>query len=190
MMTNYFNNDTYVLIMAIDILFIIFFTLSIIIELLQRSLDEIKCRLEILEQIKDVDDAFKKNNNFKFYKTNTDETETYLFISNDQKFAYHEFADEQSRITMIFSSLENTDLVLIIHLDLNSKKIIRVRSTTDMNYFINKFNEFGINMDALQQIHTLPMLVKRKFELSDKLTSELLLRMSSDLESFRKMMSE
>ena len=45
-------------------------------------------------------------------------------------------------------------------------------------------------MDALQQIHTLPMLVKRKFELSDKLTSELLSRMSSDLKSFRKMMSE
>ena len=104
--------------------------------------------------------------------------------------AYHEFADEQSRITMIFSSLEDTMLSLIIHIDLNSKKLIRVRSTTDMNYFINKFNEFGINMDVLQQMHTLPMLVKRKFELSDKLTSELLLRMSGDLKSFHKMMSK
>lgn len=190
MMTNYFNNNAYALITAIDILFIIFFVLSIIIELLQRSLDEIKFRLEILEQIRDVDDAFKKNNNFEFYKTNTDETETYLFISNDQKFVYHEFADGQSRITMIFSSLEDTRLSLIIHIDLNSKKLIRVRSTTDMNYFINKFNEFGINMDALQQIYTLPTLIKRKFELSDKLTSELLSRMSNDLKSFRKMMGE
>lgn len=190
MPTNYFNNDLYIFIMIIDILFIIFFVLNIIIELLQRSLDETEFRLEILEQIKDVDDAFKKNNNFEFYKTNTDETETYLFISNDQKFAYHEFADEQSRITMIFSSLEDTMVSLIIHIDLNSKKLIRVRSTTDMNYFISKFNEFGINMDTLQQMHTLPMLVKRKFELSDKLTSELLSKMRSDLKSFRKMMSE
>lgn len=190
MMTKYFNNNLYTSIMIIDVLFIIFFAISIIIELLQIYLDEIKFRLAILEQIKDVDDTFMKNNNFKFYKTNTDETETYLFISNDQKFAYHEFADEQSRITMIFSSLEDTMLSLIIHIDLNSKKLIRVRSTTDMNYFINKFNEFGINMDVLQQMHTLPMLVKRKFELSDKLTSELLSRMSSDLKSFRKMMSE
>lgn len=190
MMTKYFNNDLYTSIMIIDVLFIIFFAISIINELLQIYLDEIKFRLAILEQIKDVDDAFMKNNNFKFYKTNTDETETYLFISNDQKFTYREFADEQSRITMIFSSLEDTRLSLIIHIDLNSKKLIRVRSTTDMNYFINKFNEFGINMDVLQQIHTLPMLVKRKFELSNKLTSELLSRMSSDLKSFRKMMSE
>lgn len=45
-------------------------------------------------------------------------------------------------------------------------------------------------MDALLQINTLPTLTKLKFKLSDKLTSELLSRMSSDLESFRKMMSE
>lgn len=190
MMTNYFNNDSYALIMAIDILFIIFFVTSIIVELLQIFLDESKCRLGILEQIQGIDDIFKKMDNFKFYKNTTDETEMHLFISNDQKFLYHEFADKQSRLTMVFSSLEDTKLSLIIHIDLNSRKIIRVRSTTDMNYFINKFNEFGINMDALQQIYTLPMLVKRKFELSDKLASELLLRMSSDLKSFHKMMSK
>lgn len=34
MMTNYFDNNTYALIMAIDILFIIFFVTSIIVELL------------------------------------------------------------------------------------------------------------------------------------------------------------
>lgn len=184
------TNDLYNLIIAIDILFAIFLTLSTIIEVLQISLDETKCKLGILEQIKDIDSIFKKMDNFKFYKNSTDETEMYLFISNDQKFVYHEFADEQSRITMIFSSLEDINLSLIIHIDLNSKKWIRVRSTTDINYFINKFNEFGINMDALQQIHTLPMLIKRKFELSDKLTSELLLRMSGDLKSFHKMMSK
>lgn len=171
-------------------LFAIFLALSTIIEVLQISLDETKCKLGILEQIKDIDSIFKKIDNFKFYKNSTDETEMYLFISNDQKFVYHEFADEQSRITMIFSSLEDINLSLIIHIDLNSKKWIRVRSTTDINYFINKFNEFGINMDSLQQIHTLPMLIKRKFELSDKLTSELLLRMSGNLKSFHKMMSK
>lgn len=180
MMTNYFDNNTYALIMAIDILFIIFFVTSIIVELLQIFLDESKCRLKILEQIVDVDGAFKKNNNFKFYKTNTDETETYLFISNDKKFAYHEFAEKQSRVTMVS---------LIIHIDLNSKKVIRIQST-DINYCVNKLNEYGINMDALLQINTLPTLTKLKFKLSDKLTSELLSRMSSDLESFRKMMSE
>lgn len=184
------TNDLYNLIMAIDILFIIFFVLSIMIELLQISLDETKCRLRILEQIQGIDDIFKKMDNFKFYKNTTDETEMHLFISNDQKFVYHEFAVKQSRVTMVFSSLEDINLLLIIHIDLNSKKIIRVRSTTDINYFINKFNEFGINMDALQQIHTLPMLIRRKFELSDKLISELLLRMSGDLKSFHKMMSK
>lgn len=46
MMTNYFDNNTYVLIMAIDILFIIFFVTSIIVELLQIFLDESKCRLK------------------------------------------------------------------------------------------------------------------------------------------------
>lgn len=185
MPTNYFNNDLYIFIMIIDILFIIFFVLNIIIELLQRSLDETEFRLEILEQIKDVDDAFKKNNNFKFYKTNTDETETYLFISNDQKFVYHEFADEQSRITMIFSSLEDTMVSLIIHIDLNSKKVIRMQSI-DINYCVNKLNEFGINMNALLQINTLPTLTKLKFKLSDKLASKLLSRMMSDLKSFYK----
>lgn len=189
MMTNYFDNNTYALIMAIDILFIIFFVTSIIVELLQIFLDESKCRLKILEQIVDVDGAFKKNNNFKFYKTNTDETETYLFISNDKKFVYHEFAEKQSRVTMIFSSLEDTMVSLIIHIDLNSKKLIRIQST-DINYCVNKLNEYDINMDALLQINTLPTLTKLKFKLSDKLTSELLSRMSSDLESFRKMMSE
>lgn len=190
MMTNYFDNNTYTLIMAIDILFIIFFVTSIIVELLQIFLDESKCRLRILEQIQDVDGIFKKMNNFKFYKNSTDKTEMYLFISNDQKFVYHEFADKQSRVTMIFSSLEDTMPSLIIHIDLNSKKVIRVRSTTDMNYFINKLNGYGVNMDALLQINTLPTLTKLKFKLSDKLTSELLSRMSSDLKSFLKTMSE
>ena len=111
------------------------------------------------------------------------------FISNDKKFAYHEFAEKQSRVTMIFSSLEDTMVSLIIHIDLNSKKVIRIQST-DINYCVNKLNEYGINMDALLQINTLPTLTKLKFKLSDKLTSELLSRMSSDLESFRKMMSE
>ena len=157
------TNALYNLIIAIDILFIIFFALSIMVELLQIYLDETKWRIRILEQIQDIDDIFKKMDNFKFYKNTTDETVMYLFISNDQKFVYHEFAVKQSRVTMVFSSLEDINLSLIIHIDLNSKKIIRVRSTTDINYFINKFNEFGINMDALQQIHTLPMLVKRKF---------------------------
>lgn len=189
MMTNYFNNDLYTWIMAIDILFIVFFMLSIAIELLQRSLDETKFKLEILEQIKDIDDIFKKNDNFKFYKTNTDETETYLFISNDHKFAYHELADERSRITMVFSPLENADLSVIIHLDLKSRKMLRIRST-DLNYCVNKLNEYGINMDALLQINTLPRLTKRKFKLSDKLTSELLSRMISDLKSFYKTLSK
>ena len=188
-MTNYFNNYLYTWIMIIDILFVVFFALSIIIELLQRSLDETEFRLEILEQIKDVDDAFKKNNNFKFYKTNTDETETYLFISNDYKFTYHELVDEQSRITMVFSSLEDTNLSLIIHLDFKSRKPIRIRSI-DTNYCVNKLNEYGINMDALPQMDTLPALTKRKFELSDKLTSELLSRMRSDLKPFYKTMSK
>lgn len=185
MITNYFNNDTYTLIMAIDILFIVFFVLSIIIELLQRSLDETEFRLEILEQIIGVDDAFKKNDNFKFYKTNTDETETYLFISNDKKFAYHEFAEKQSRVTMIFSSLEDTMVSLIIHIDLNSKKVIRIQSI-DINYCVNKLNGYAINMDALLQINTLPTLTKLKFKLSDKLAYELLSRMTSDLKSFYK----
>ena len=42
MITNYFNNDLYTSIMIIDVLFIIFFAISIIIELLQIFLDEIK----------------------------------------------------------------------------------------------------------------------------------------------------
>lgn len=84
-MTNYFDNNTYALIMAIDILFIIFFVTSIIVELLQIFLDESKCRLKILEQIVDVDGAFKKiiiSNFIKLIQMKLKHIYLYLMIKN------------------------------------------------------------------------------------------------------------
>lgn len=178
------TNDLYNLIIAIDILFAIFLALSTIIEVLQISLDETKCKLGILEQIKDVDDAFKKNDNFKFFKRNTEERETYLFISSDKKFIYHEVADNMSNITMLFSTSDNKDF-LLIHLNLHSKRFIRIRST-NINYFIDKLNDYNINLNAISLIYDLPKLSKYKFRIPDKYVSEILSVMIKDLESFRK----
>lgn len=185
----YFDNDLFIFIIVIDVLFALFIITSIICKMLEISLNESKYELKLLEQIKNIDDNFKKNDNFKFYKNNTDESETYLFISKDGKFVYHELADNYQNLTMLFSSTENNKLNLLIHLDLHSRRLIKVRST-DINYFVNKFDEFGINMNSLQSVNELSNMSKYKFKISDKLASELLVKMRNDLKIIQKSISE
>lgn len=185
----YFDNDLFIFIIIIDVLFALFIITSIICKILEISLDETKCDLELLDQIKNIDSIFKKNDNFKFYKNNTDESETYLFISKDNKFAYHEMADKYHNLTMLFTSVENSKLMLLIHLDLHSRRLIKIRST-DINYFVNKFDEFGINMDSLQKLNMLSNISKYKFRISDKLASKLLSRMRNDLKLFKEICTE